>query len=187
MNPAKASTVAQKADFRQQYINNLKLSISNDTLNSNANRYYDRTNDVLTQPLDTRNAEEKLLDIQNLKNYIVKSLQNKTPNPIGFVSRLNDDDVEYVAQNINRIIDIIKKKYAIGIPSGSVMPLIKQLQDEDSQYQDIKNLATGQVDYSSTQAFRDDQDDDDDRSGPSLLSPAKPARQMFTENLCRKP
>ena len=25
------------------------------------------------------------------------------------------------------------------------------------------------------------------RSGPSLLSPAKPARQMFTENHCRKP
>ena len=60
MNPAKASTVAQKAEFRQQYINNLKLSIANDTLNTNANRYYDRTNDILTQPLDTRNAEEKL-------------------------------------------------------------------------------------------------------------------------------
>jgi hypothetical protein len=171
MNPAKASTVAQKAEFRQQYINNLKLLIANDTLNSNANRYYDRTNDILTQPLDSRNAEEKLADIQNLKNYIVKSLQNKTPNPVGFVSRLNDDDVEYVAQNINRIIDIIKKKYAIGIPAGSVMPLLQQLRDEDSQYQDIKDLATGRVD-SSTQAFLDDQDEDDydDGNVPDLIS-----------------
>ena len=145
MNPAKASTVAEKADFRQQYMTNLQLSIANDTLNSNASRYYDRTNDILTQPLDSRNAEEKLADIQNLKNFILKSLQNKTSNPVSFVSRLNDEDVAYVAQNINRIIDIMNQKYAIGIPSISIMPLLQQLKDEDSQYQDIKNLATGRI------------------------------------------
>jgi len=145
MNPAKASTFAEKADFRQQYMTNLQLSIANDTLNSNANRYYDRTNDILTQPSDTRNAEEKLADIQNLKNFILKSLQNKTPNPVSFISRLSDEDVEYVAQNINRIIDIMNKKYAVGVPFVSIMPLLQQLKDEDGSYQDIKNLATGRI------------------------------------------
>jgi len=145
MNPSKASTFAEKADFRQQYMTNLQLSIANDTLNSNANRYYDRTNDILTQPLDTRNAEEKLADIQNLKNFILKSLQNKTPNPVSFISRLSDEDVEYVAQNINRIIDIMNKKYAVGVPSVSITPLLQQLKDEDGRYQDIKNLATGRI------------------------------------------
>ena len=145
MNPAKASTFAEKADFRQQYMTNLQLSIANDTLNSNANRYYDRTNDILTQPLDTRNAEEKLADIQNLKNFILKSLQNKTPNPVSFISRLSDEDVEYVAQNINRITDIMNKKYAVGVPSVSIMPLLQQLKDEDDRYTDIKNLATGRI------------------------------------------
>ena len=145
MNPAKASTIAQKADFRQQYMTNLQLSIANDTLSSNANKYYDRTNDILTQPLDTRNAEEKLADVQNLKTFIIKSLQNKTPNPVSFVSRLDDDDVIYVAQNINRIVDIMNQKYSVGIPSGSIMLILQQLKDEDSVYQDIKNLANGRI------------------------------------------
>ncbi len=145
MNPAKASTIAQKADFRQQYMTNLQLSIANDTLNSNANKYYDRTNDIFIQPLDTRNAEEKLADIQNLKTFIINSLQNKTPNPVSFVSRLSDDDVIYVAQNINRIVDSINKKYSVGIPSGSIMLLLQQLKDEDGQYQDIKNLVNGRI------------------------------------------
>ena len=86
-----------------------------------------------------------MADIQNLKTFIIKSLQNKTPNPVSFVSRLDDDDVIYVAQNINRIVDIMNQKYSVGIPSGSIMLILQQLKDEDSVYQDIKNLANGRI------------------------------------------
>jgi hypothetical protein len=141
----KAVTFAEKDAFRRQYMDYLQLFIANDMLNTNANKYYDRTNDMITQPLDTRNAEEKLADIENLRNFVRSSLKGVITNPIRLVQQLSDEDLQYVSQNIERVISLLKKKYAIGIPSDSFKPFLMELKNQDEVYMDIKSLATGRT------------------------------------------
>jgi len=143
MNPAYVSTIKQREDVRKQYLDTLRIQIANNTLLANANEYYDKTNEVLLQPTDTRNVEDKLNDIENLKIFIRNALSTVVKNASSLLQELNDNEIQYVAQNINRVIDTIKTKYAVGIPANAIKPLLQNLMGQDTIYNDFRTFANG--------------------------------------------
>jgi len=143
MNPAYVSTIKQREDDRKQYLDTLRIKIANNTLLANANEYYDKTNEVLLQPTDTRNVEDKLNDIENLKIFIRNALSTVVKNASSLLQELNDNEIQYVAQNINRVIDTIKTKYAVGIPANAIKPLLQNLMGQDTIYNDFRTFANG--------------------------------------------
>ena len=143
MNPAYVSTIKQREDVRKQYLDTLRIQIANNTLLANAKEYYDKTNEVLLQPTDTRNVEDKLNDIENLKIFIRNALSTVVKNASGLLQELNDNEIQYVAQNINRVIDTIKTKYAVGIPANTIKPLLQNLMGQDTIYNDFRTFANG--------------------------------------------
>ena len=157
MNPAYVSTIKQREDVRKQYLDTLRIQIANNTLLANANEYYDKTNEVLLQPTDTRNVEDKLNDIENLKIFIRNALSTVVKNASSLLQELNDNEIQYVAQNINRVIDTIKTKYAVGIPANAIKPLLQNLMGQDTIYNDFRTFANG---YFKPELYEDYDDDE---------------------------
>jgi len=137
MNPNGAITPLQQKNARRQYLSNLQLEQANIAYNTNANMIYKETKQI-TKPIDTRSVEQKLADIQSLKQYVREAL-SFTKNSSDLVNQLDNTELQYVAQNINRIISEINNNYSLGIPAGVFSTLVRNLKSKDSIQQQIQS------------------------------------------------
>ena len=106
MNPNGLFTPKAQDAARKQYLSNLKLQQANIDYNLNANRIYKETQQI-SKPTDTRTADERLADIESLKQFVREAL-DFTNNAGNIVNDLDNNELQYVAQNINT--QDIKKK-----------------------------------------------------------------------------
>jgi len=134
MNPNGIFTPKAKQTARNQYLANLRLQQANIDYNLNANRIYNETQQI-SRPNDTRTAEERLADIESLRQFVRESL-DFTGNAGNIVNELDTSELQYVAQNINRVITDIKDRFAIGVTTGKmnsrpITTIIRRLKQED--------------------------------------------------------
>ena len=118
MNPNGLFTPKAQEAARKQYLSNLKLQQANIDYNLNANRIYKETQQI-SKPTDTRTADERLADIESLKQFVREAL-DFTKNAGNIVNDLDNSELQYVAQNINRVINEINKRFAVGLTSGKL-------------------------------------------------------------------
>ena len=111
---------------RNKYLETLDLMINIDKQNYDANKLYKETGQLV--PViglaDNRSIEEKLLDVENLKQNVAKSIATISSLTFGtdVVQRIMEDPLNvdnslliFTAQRIDEIINQLKKIYSIGI------------------------------------------------------------------------
>jgi hypothetical protein len=148
--------------YRNQYIANLNLQIKNDDINLQANKIFKKTGQTPVQPTDTRNTTEKMADIERLKIDLRSSLEQIAdgPNAQSIVNQLGQDmpTLQFVAQNIDNIIDMIKKKYKYGVLAAVFIPFIERYIEADRITRGVNigmQESTGQEILLTTEQIRD--------------------------------
>jgi len=119
-------TQADMNRHNNEFLENLRLQAKINQQNLEANRAYQETGTLppTTQMLDTRTNAEKLADVENLKQSIVLAMapiaepqfatavvQQVLSSPLNVGGML----IRWLAQNIENMVQVLKKKYAIGI------------------------------------------------------------------------
>lgn len=119
--PTKSPVDASK--FRQQYLANLSLQANINDKNLQANKIYIKTGQTPTQLTDTRTLTERAADLVNLRIQVRSELSQITDgqNANEIADKLDPDQLNFVAQQINEIIKIIKPQYKLGIPADVFM------------------------------------------------------------------
>jgi len=114
--------------FRDAYLANLKLQAKNDDVNLQANKMFQRTGQVPTVLTDYRLSSEKLadlfrlrLDVQGELKKIADGIQSQA-----IVNDLDQNELIFLAQNINPIVEDIKKRFKSGILSAVFLPYFRR-------------------------------------------------------------
>jgi hypothetical protein len=113
-------------NFRNEYMDSLKLRANIDDMNFQANKIYKETGALPPKSTmkDMRTTGEVLLDVQKLKQDIIGEFKGlATPQMIQLViqriegSPLNGDGsfLVWLAQNVKELVPQLKKKYSYGI------------------------------------------------------------------------
>jgi len=186
MNPS--TSFANRQLARKQYMDTLQLSIANDKLNMKANQSYDRNTMELLEPIETLSAEEKLEDEENMKKFVYNALKPVTKDANSIVQNIGKDDLIFVAQNINTIIELIKYRYQYAIPGAIVRNIISDL--KKFQYRDYREFTGNDSIYDksdflppvtkdlkniSPTSFTTANDDDEEPPFTPLKTPSTPA------------
>ena len=116
MSGQPSNTKSDQVAFRQEYMKSLNQQIANDDKNYVANQIFKKTG-IPQQPTDTRSVTEKFRDIQALKPMIRSKLLALMDGGEAekVVSNLPDNDIEYLAQNVDNIVSILKPRFKIGM------------------------------------------------------------------------
>lgn len=127
------------AKFRNEYLSNLNLEISNVDKNFKANQIYQRTG-APSQPTDTRTTEEKLTDLNRLRIEIRSRLgeimSGEDANNV--VEGLDDNEARFLAQQIDTIIADIKPKYRLGMPAAAFYTYLMKYMEKFNDTQGIE-------------------------------------------------
>jgi len=117
--------------FRQQYLANLALEAKNNDVNLQANKIFIKTGQTPTQVTDGRTTFEKLADIENLKVSLRSQLSQIADgqNAQAIVEGLSNEELQFLAQQINQIITQIKPQYLYGVPADIFIPYLKSYMD----------------------------------------------------------
>jgi len=114
--------------FRDAYLANLKLQSQNDKKNLDANKVFQRTGQPPTLLTDYRLSSEKLadlfrlrLDVQGELNQITDGMQAQA-----IVNQLEEEELVFLAQNINPISEDIKKRFKYGVSSAIFLPFFRR-------------------------------------------------------------
>jgi len=128
------------AKFRNEYLANLALEVKNNDLNLQANKVYIRTG-APSQPTDTRTTSEKLADLYRLRIEIRSKLAEimSGDNAQKVADGLDDNEAQFLAQQIGTIIADLKPKYALGVSADVFNPYFQKYMR--------KYLETEGVDY----------------------------------------
>jgi hypothetical protein len=112
------NNIADMKKVRDRYINNLDLEIENNDYNLKQNKKFLFTG-VTSKLKDYRTVDEKLKDVYKLKTDLRNDLLEITDgsNAQQIVNSLADNDVIFLAQNIENIKTDIKKKFKYGVLS----------------------------------------------------------------------
>ena len=106
------NSVKDIKDFRNEYIAVLKLQAQINDKNLQANKSYKRTGVPITELVDYRTPEEKLLDVERLKidvkSKLVEIMSQLDAQEV--ISKLKDDELRYVFINFKSIVDDLKKR-----------------------------------------------------------------------------
>jgi len=116
MSGQPSNTKSDQVAFRKEYMKALNQQISNDDKNYDANQIYKKTG-MPQQPMDTRTTTEKLRDIQAFKPMIRSKLLTLMDGGEAekVVSSLPDKEIEYLAQNVDNLVSLLKPRFKVGM------------------------------------------------------------------------
>jgi hypothetical protein len=142
MNPITAgASVNNRNAFRQQYLNSLRLEISNQTKNLNANKLFKANGSTGSEPADTRSVTERYEDIDGLKREVRVGLKELTDGleAENIIAEISTAELQFLAGHLPFIIGDLKPKWKLGVPAGAFLPYLRKLMR--------KNIETEGVDY----------------------------------------
>ena len=113
--------------FRQQYLNELALRAKLDQMNLDANKIYLKTGVTPTQMTDTRTTAEKYADIERLKIQVRSELSSVMDgiNADNVVNSISNDELTFLANNIQPITQDIKQRYKLGIQADEFIVFLR--------------------------------------------------------------
>jgi hypothetical protein len=134
MNPP-ARKPLDRAKYREQYINNLKLETSNNQMNLNANQIFKNTGQTPSQLADTRTTTEKFADLEHQKIDLRANLQEITDgtNASQIVNELTPVEITFATSQIAFILDDLKPKWTMGIPADAFLVYLRSLKRKYEQ------------------------------------------------------
>ena len=102
---------------RKEYLQELELRAKLDDVNLQANKIYKRTGAVSTPP-DTRTTTEKLSDLYRLRIEVRSKLGQimSGDDAQKVVNELDQQELIFLSQRIDKFIADLKPKYALGVP-----------------------------------------------------------------------
>ena len=129
------------AKLRQNYLANLSLQANINDMNLQANKIYKKTGQTPTQPTDNRTTAEKLGDIERLKIDVRGELSKIADGTQAaeIAQQLNPDELQFLAQHIDQIVNDIKPKYKYGVLADIFVPYLRAYMQ--------KAVQTNEVDY----------------------------------------
>ena len=123
--PLKSPLDADK--FRREYLNTLKLQTKTDDKNYQANLLYKQTG-VPQQPTDTRTFDEKMRDIESLKQVVrgdLTAIMDSTQaNKV--VQSISSDDLKYLSSRIQDIVIHTKRKWKNGVNADIFIGILRE-------------------------------------------------------------
>lgn len=116
MSGQPSNTKSDQVAFRKEYMKTLNQQIANDDMNYDANQVFKKTG-TPQQPSDTRSTTEKLRDIQAMKPMIRSKLLALMDGGEAekVVGKLGDSEIEYLAQNVDNLVSVLKPRFKIGM------------------------------------------------------------------------
>ena len=110
--------------FRNEYLSSLQLQIANDDKNLQANKLFNRTQQLPTELTDYRTTNEKISDTMKLKLDVQSELLALTDSSeaLGIVQNLSQDQLVFLAQNMEAIKKDVKKRFKYGLTQETFMP-----------------------------------------------------------------
>jgi len=153
--------------FRREYLNILSLQTKNDDKNYAANRLFKQTG-VPQQPTDTRTFDEKMRDIEGLKQSIRGDLtavmDSTQANKV--VQSLANDDIVYLGSRIDDIIGHTQRKWTKGVNADIFINLLREYARAESDVfgisegvQNTSRLLTSTESILSTMVSKEDLDE----------------------------
>lgn len=127
------------ARFRREYLNTLKLQSQVNERNLQANLLYNQTG-VPQQPTDTRTFDEKILDIEGLKQTVRTQLlavmDSTQANKV--VQSISSDDLQYLSNRVDDIITETKRKFRSGVNADIFLTILQQYARAETMGDDIR-------------------------------------------------
>ena len=130
--------------YRKAYLDTLQVQIMNNDINLQANKLHQRTGQVATQITDYRSTAEKMADVASLRVLVKSELRRMMdePNTERTMADLSDDEVRYVAQNMEMLVKEIVPKYKQGCESPVFLSFLRALMKKPSLSVVPASLAT---------------------------------------------
>ena len=102
--------------FRREYLNQLALRADLDDFNLQANKVFTRTGQK-NEIQDYRTPAEKLRDLEGIKRIVRGKLQSimSSQTASAVIEQIDSGDLVFLSQNIDAMLDTLKKMYSIGI------------------------------------------------------------------------
>jgi len=140
MNPISAKAPSDRAKFREQYINALRIQASNNQLNQNANNILKQTGATPTIPTDFRATTEKYADFEGMKILLESNLKSITNgmNASNIVAQLTPQEVSFATNAFPLIKETLSKRYALGVPADIAVQFIRDLQRKEAQTRGVE-------------------------------------------------
>jgi hypothetical protein len=156
MNPISAKGPSDRAKFREQYINSLRIEASNNQLNQNANMILKQTGATPTIPTDFRATTEKFADFEGMKILLESNLKSITNgmNASSIVAKLTPQEVSFATNAFPLINETLAKRYALGVPADIAVQFIRDLMRKEAQTRGVEfgiQQSTGEGILLSTQ------------------------------------
>lgn len=145
MSGQPSNTKSDQVAFRREYMKSLNQQIANDDMNFDANQIYKKTG-TPQQPTDTRTTTEKLRDIQALKPMIRSKLLALMDGgeAMKVVSNLTDREIEYLAQNVDNLVSVLKPRFKIGMYADIFILEMNKYAKEIDKIPSMEGLVTKQ-------------------------------------------
>jgi len=145
--PVKTQADANK--FRNDYMETLQLQESNNDVNLQANKTYLLTGQLppQSQLQDTRTNSEKLKDVENMKQNIVRELSPIAESNFAFEIvneiiksplNLNNSLFRFFAQRVSSIVEQLRKMYPYGI-EGDANDVLRIVEFVKNMYSEQQN------------------------------------------------
>lgn len=140
MNPISAKAPSDRAKFREQYINALRIEASNNQLNMNANTILKQTGASPTIPTDFRGTTEKYADFEGMKILLESNLKSITNgmNASNIVAKLTPQEVSFATNAFPLIKETLAKRYALGVPADIAVQFIRDLMRKEAQTRGVE-------------------------------------------------
>ena len=137
MNPAGVSTKQDATKARQEYINNLRLEVSNLQKTKNALDVLESTGQTPSHPTDHRTQLQKYADIEKVKIDLyeqLKAIMDGT-NATQVLTDLgrNPKELSFVANRMATLIPEFQSKYKLGTPYLVFLSTIRRMMKEESK------------------------------------------------------
>tara|TARA_R110000744_G_scaffold361419_2_gene469184 strand:+ start:1393 stop:3126 length:1734 start_codon:yes stop_codon:yes gene_type:complete len=127
--------------FRREYLNTLKLQTKNDDKNYRANLLYQQTG-IPQQPTDTRTFDEKMRDIEGLKQVVrgdLTAIMDSTQaNKV--VQSIASEDLKYLSVRIDDIVLHTKRKWKNGVNADIFIGILNEYANAEGN---VYSLAEG--------------------------------------------
>ena len=143
MNPASIKSKDDLEKAREEYINNLRLEVSNNQRAQNAIDTLKTTGQVIQKPTDNRSTTEKMLDTEEVKMSIRKGLSTimDGTNLNQLLVHLGRSPIKlyFVANRLTKLVEYFQPRYKLGVSYLVFLSTISQMisklsQDEKEQY-----------------------------------------------------
>jgi murein DD-endopeptidase MepM/ murein hydrolase activator NlpD len=140
MNPISAKGPSDRAKYREQYINALRIQASNNQLNMNANTILKQTGATPTIPTDFRGTTDKYADFEGMKILLESNLKSITNgmNASNIVAQLTPQEVSFATNAFPLIKETLAKRYALGVPADIAVQFIRDLMRKESMTRGVE-------------------------------------------------